>query len=436
MAVWQAALTAPLHERQSLAYLLTLSLPTPHLSQLQERIHPLLHFDVVGRLPVDIARAVLGQLDLRSVIACSSVSRSWRRLAYSDQLLWRDFYERAGWRYDERAVAYWNALGSSWVPTADDAMAVDERAPSRVFLSPGEAGPSADYFARTPSPGQVTPSVDYFPRTPSPDFASRSRRVSNTLGLPPSPRHVDHPAAAPRSASAGEETWRQRLRANRERSARPSSPDASGSLTVDSLEHASSRHDPFELRLPQRSNLDMRVTPPRRLDLSRTSPLPIPMARDLVPPRSLVLNNVSAVHRDEDGRPAVNWRYMVRARHEARRNWRRGRFTTHDIRPPAETGEHGVGVYAVQFDGRHIVTGNKDAVARMYDIDSGELVRIFVGHVKSVLCLQFDDERVADDAAPLRLVTGSSDCTAILWELDSGRAIRSFVVRLISADLD
>lgn len=69
--VWRAALAQDRPARQELAYALTLSLPTPHVSGLHDRVRPLLHFDLLCKLPVDVSRRILSHLDLQSVVTCS-----------------------------------------------------------------------------------------------------------------------------------------------------------------------------------------------------------------------------------------------------------------------------------------------------------------------------------------------------------------------------
>ncbi len=67
-------------------------------------------------------------------------------------------------------------------------------------------------------------------------------------------------------------------------------------------------------------------------------------------------------------------------------------------------------------DGRHILTGGQDDVARLWDAQTGMELRAFVGHTKRVTSLSLSpDNRI--------LCTGSHDGTARLWNVDTGETI-------------
>jgi hypothetical protein len=54
-----------------LAYLLLVSLPTPHLSNVQDRIAPLLRIDILSILPQELSRFILQHLSIEDIIRCS-----------------------------------------------------------------------------------------------------------------------------------------------------------------------------------------------------------------------------------------------------------------------------------------------------------------------------------------------------------------------------
>ncbi|MDE0347368.1 MAG: caspase family protein, partial [Boseongicola sp.] len=66
-------------------------------------------------------------------------------------------------------------------------------------------------------------------------------------------------------------------------------------------------------------------------------------------------------------------------------------------------------------DGRHVLTGLKDGIARLWDARDGGAVRDLHGHAANVLAVAFspDGETVA---------TGAEDGTVRLWDADSGHA--------------
>jgi hypothetical protein len=78
-------------------------------------------------------------------------------------------------------------------------------------------------------------------------------------------------------------------------------------------------------------------------------------------------------------------------------------------------------VYSVAFspDGKYALTGSADTTARLWNVDSGDLVHSFEGHTGEVNSVAFSpDEQYA--------LTGSYDHTARLWTVDSGDLVHSF----------
>jgi len=72
------------------------------------------------------------------------------------------------------------------------------------------------------------------------------------------------------------------------------------------------------------------------------------------------------------------------------------------------------------FDGMQVISGNmNDNVIRLWDINTGRLIRIFSGHTAWVSQVIFSrDGR--------NLVSVSSDNTIRLWDITTGSLIRSF----------
>jgi WD40 repeat protein/serine/threonine protein kinase len=64
-------------------------------------------------------------------------------------------------------------------------------------------------------------------------------------------------------------------------------------------------------------------------------------------------------------------------------------------------------------------SGSKDRTIRLWDVDSGECLRVLTGHAGAVRALCFD-------ATGRRLLSGSKDATLRLWELSSGRCLQLF----------
>ena len=79
-------------------------------------------------------------------------------------------------------------------------------------------------------------------------------------------------------------------------------------------------------------------------------------------------------------------------------------------------------ILAVAFsaDGRYVITGSEDKTARLWDASTGQQVRIFEGHTARVTSVAVSP----DDRSVL---TGSWDNTARLWDVSTGGQISAFV---------
>ena len=70
-------------------------------------------------------------------------------------------------------------------------------------------------------------------------------------------------------------------------------------------------------------------------------------------------------------------------------------------------------------DGHFVLTGSFDRTARLWDLASGQQVRVFEGHTGSIKSVAFSPDGSL-------VVTGSGDDTARLWDVTTGRVVCSF----------
>jgi len=79
----------------------------------------------------------------------------------------------------------------------------------------------------------------------------------------------------------------------------------------------------------------------------------------------------------------------------------------------------GVEAMAVTPDGQHLVTGREDGTVQLWDLESGDEIRVFTGHTDRITA-------VAITPDGRWLVTGSWDHTARLWDAKTGECRRVF----------
>ncbi|KAH9005012.1 WD40 repeat-like protein [Lactarius hatsudake] len=85
-------------EREDLVYALLASLPRSSLLNIQDRIVPLLQLDVVGLLPSEVALHIFSYLPSKTLLHCGLVSQRWRTLA-NDYSLWKRLCATKGWHW-------------------------------------------------------------------------------------------------------------------------------------------------------------------------------------------------------------------------------------------------------------------------------------------------------------------------------------------------
>jgi WD40 repeat protein/transcriptional regulator with XRE-family HTH domain len=89
--------------------------------------------------------------------------------------------------------------------------------------------------------------------------------------------------------------------------------------------------------------------------------------------------------------------------------------------PPKELKGHTDFIWDIDVspDGRYLATGSLDTTARLWDLNTGELIRVFSGHTAEITGLAFSPDSQF-------LVTASVDGTARLWNIASGETEKTF----------
>jgi len=70
-------------------------------------------------------------------------------------------------------------------------------------------------------------------------------------------------------------------------------------------------------------------------------------------------------------------------------------------------------------NGSQFLSGSSDNTIRLWDLSSGNLIKIFSGHTGSINSVAFTNDNT-------QFISGSLDNTIILWDISSGRIIRTF----------
>ncbi|UZJ55224.1 hypothetical protein CBS101457_004544 [Exobasidium rhododendri] len=111
------------------------------------------------------------------------------------------------------------------------------------------------------------------------------------------------------------------------------------------------------------------------------------------------------------------WKSVYCERLAIERNWRRGLYTQKILKG------HTDGIMCLQFSESltHptfpiVITGSYDRTARIWNMETGEELRLLEGHTRGVRCLQFDEAK---------LITGSMDRTLKIWNWRTGELMRT-----------
>ncbi|KOS13270.1 wd40 repeat-like protein [Malassezia pachydermatis] len=111
------------------------------------------------------------------------------------------------------------------------------------------------------------------------------------------------------------------------------------------------------------------------------------------------------------------WKAVYCERLAIERNWRYGRYRVQVLRGHTE------GIMCLAFREKLsqlpypvLVTGGYDRTIRVWNLATGETLRVLTGHARGVRCLQFDD---------VKLITGSMDRTLKIWNWRTGELLRT-----------
>ncbi|KAI1464523.1 sulfur controller 2 [Daldinia caldariorum] len=155
----------------------------------------------------------------------------------------------------------------------------------------------------------------------------------------------------------------------------------------------------------------------RQMDMNNTRRALIPSLTPAVnnhglPTSAPAKRGADSVNADDHQEKKVRlWKEVYRDRYYISSNWKYGRCAIKTF-----TGQHTNGVTCLQFDDNMLATGSYDSTIKLWNIETGEVIRTLRGHTSGIRALQFDD-RI--------LVSGSLDGDLRVWNWRTGRCINT-----------
>ncbi|KAI5461987.1 hypothetical protein BGZ63DRAFT_203334 [Mariannaea sp. PMI_226] len=353
--------------RTELTMALLEELPTSVIAEIVQRLNPRLYIDFIRYLPAEICLKILGYLDPLSLVSVTQTCRAWFDLAL-DRKLWERLYHLEGWKAIYSEIEACEAKVNNGVNVSirhlHSLQSLQDAHPNKIRAINGEEDLEMTDSDRTNSYSESATGGSIF-GSPSSSFSS-NRPVILPLG------EIDL--------------------------------DGTGSSSRGADGNHSSSSDSRGKRKEPSGEAELALTPVSLSEASGT-----------MPPSSLWIWHV------DSSRYRINWRYLYNMRRRLESNWELGKFCTFQLPHPHYPEEgHQECVYTLQFDKKYLVSGSRDKTMRIWDIQTRRLVRPpLIGHMGSVLCLQFD----ADPKEDL-LVSGSSDSNVFIWKFSTGELVQ------------
>ncbi|VEU20952.1 DEKNAAC101846 [Brettanomyces naardenensis] len=106
------------------------------------------------------------------------------------------------------------------------------------------------------------------------------------------------------------------------------------------------------------------------------------------------------------------WKAVYSERYKVERNWRKGVYKIRKFEG------HSDGVLCCQYDNNNLLmTGSYDKTIKIWNVDTGKLLRTLTGHTRGVRTLAFDDQK---------LISGGLDGTIKVWNYRTGQCISTY----------
>ncbi|PKC12496.1 WD40 repeat-like protein [Rhizophagus irregularis] len=394
---WIASLSE--EQRIEFAFQLLLTLPTPKIAQLHNRLSPLFHRDFLSLLPYELAIHILSFLDARTLGRAACVSKQWRKVS-SDGSLWRNLYFKNGWTVNTKMVELYLQT-----PICNRSNSPFNRGknPDQTISTQQQLGADDDYELDDIHDDLIESDQDLNSQYNNENSQSFHYPSTYQVNLLPT-----NDGSGSQQEDLNSDIWNgvsshSRTKINQSSINIPSAIPSTSLSTVSApiSDRSSSADNQFIRR-----STSLLHHPTTQLP---SPPLP---SHFLIPPSAYVPYNlpILPMHQNESGQPVINWKYLYQQRSLLEHHWRKGIYSIRKLPGHTES------IYCVQFDEHKIISGSRDDTIKIWDIKTGYCIRTYRGHRQSVLCLQYDDDII---------VSGSSDATIIIWNLATGEIIRT-----------
>ena len=356
--------------------------PKTVLHFVAETVNPALKRDFLGELPPELAQDVIKHLDTKSLCRASQVSKRWRRIVDTDEKIWKDLFDGAG--FSLTAPELQRAVWEGWGWQSD----------SR--LEGGEE--NVNQNSPVPSPTQSTAENEAVVDEQTP---KRSKRKGVFNSNRTSARKTRR-----RKFTVTDDCARFDTESLKKHMATIDGPYAVAAAARATVPYA-------DCGLPSLNVLHLYKSLYRRHYLISQS-----WMQNQIEPRHLAFkahtrNVVTCLQFDSER--------IVTGSDDSNINV----YDTKTGALQAKLEGHDGGVWALQYVGNTLVSGSTDRSVRIWNMDQGRCTHTFHGHTSTVRCLiilmptvmkRTSTGSVIMPKEPL-IITGSRDSTLRVWKL-------------------
>jgi F-box and WD-40 domain protein CDC4 len=358
--------------------------PRKTLRVVADVVNPSLQCDFLKQLPLELSYAVLSYLDHRDLCRAAQVSKHWRHLIDTNEMGWKDLFDRDELRLPPGELDRAIKQGWGWQdPAGAMGCEVDLSAQKRLNSTEAELTKVA----------VKTEQGQNFPRLRS---SKRKRALNSMPGSERARKRSAAHEAKDGSASLAE--------LKRHKSEGPLSAANAAAMAVP---------DP-QIGLPSLRRLHLFKSLYRRHYMIRES-----WTSGKAPPSHVAFtahprNVITCLQFDEDKIITGSDDTLIHI------------YDTQTGKLRKKLEGHEGGVWALQYEGNVLVSGSTDRSVRVWDIERGLCTQVFYGHTSTVRCLQIlmpsmvpREHGGPPEMLPTKplIITGSRDNQLRVWRL-------------------